>query len=149
MRIRPAREEELPALSELCLRSKALWGYDAAFMEGCREVLTLHPVELESSKVMVAERQGRFLGLVQLSVQDDKAELLKLFVEPEANGQGIGTALYDWAAKTARAEGAGSLMIEADPDAVPFYRSRGAREEGSAPSEVLPGRRLPLLRHRL
>ena len=149
MKIRPAREDELDALSELCLRSKALWGYDKDFMERCRAVLTLHSEELRTSRVMVAEREGAVLGIVQLMLLADRAELYKLFVDPAANGEGIGSALYAWAAETAKAEGAASLMIEADPDAVPFYRSRGAREEGSVASEVQPDRRLPLLRHRL
>ena len=30
--IRPARVEEAAALSDLCFRSKAIWGYDAGFM---------------------------------------------------------------------------------------------------------------------
>jgi GNAT superfamily N-acetyltransferase len=149
MKIRPAREDELGALSELCLRSKALWGYDRDFMERCRAVLTLHPEELRTSRVMVAEREGVVMGVVQLMLLEDRAELYKLFVEPEVNGEGIGSALYAWAAETAKAEGAACLMIEADPDAVPFYRSRGARAEGSVASEVQPDRRLPLLRHRL
>ena len=149
MKIRPAREDELDALSALCLRSKALWGYDKDFMERCRAVLTLQPEELRTSRVMVAERKGAVLGVVQLMLLADRAELYKLFVEPAAKGEGIGAALYAWAAETAKAEGAACLMIEADPDAVPFYRSRGAREEGSVASEVQPDRRLPLLRHRL
>ena len=39
--LRPARPEEAPALTELCLRSKAVWGYDAAFMQACRRELTM------------------------------------------------------------------------------------------------------------
>ena len=30
--IRPVRVEEAAALSDLCFRSKAVWGYDAGFM---------------------------------------------------------------------------------------------------------------------
>ena len=34
--LRPARPEEGAELIELCLRSKAVWGYDDAFMAACR-----------------------------------------------------------------------------------------------------------------
>ncbi len=34
--IRRAKPEEAQLLTELCMRSKAYWGYDAAFLEGFR-----------------------------------------------------------------------------------------------------------------
>ncbi len=33
--VRPARSGEAVSLTALCLRSKAHWGYDAAFMRLC------------------------------------------------------------------------------------------------------------------
>ena len=36
-------------------------------------------------------------------------------------------------------------MIEADPDAAPFYRRMGAQDVGLAPSGSIPGRMLPKL----
>jgi hypothetical protein len=33
--IRPARIDEAAALSDLCFRSKAVWGYDTEFMALC------------------------------------------------------------------------------------------------------------------
>jgi hypothetical protein len=41
--IRPARPDECELLSELALRSKGCWGYDAEFLEACRAELTLVP----------------------------------------------------------------------------------------------------------
>jgi len=32
--------DELPGLSDLCFRSKAVWGYDKEFMEACRGELS-------------------------------------------------------------------------------------------------------------
>jgi hypothetical protein len=37
------------------------------------------------------------------------------------------------------------MIIEADPDAAPFYRLMGARHTGFAPSQSIPGRMLPRL----
>ena len=34
--LRPADPSEAALLTDLCLRSKAVWGYDAAFMARCR-----------------------------------------------------------------------------------------------------------------
>jgi hypothetical protein len=37
------------------------------------------------------------------------------------------------------------MIIEADPDAAPFYRRLGARDAGLAPSGSIAGRMLPKL----
>jgi hypothetical protein len=39
--IRAAHGGELEALSALAMRSKAHWGYSAAFMQACRDELTV------------------------------------------------------------------------------------------------------------
>ena len=80
--VRQARLEELPGLSELCLRSKAVWGYDQAFLEAGRSELTLLPEELRTTLVAVAESESGVAGVVQIKVADAAAELLKLFIEP-------------------------------------------------------------------
>ena len=38
--IRAPTIDELPDLSDLCFRSKAVWGYDEEFMEACRGELS-------------------------------------------------------------------------------------------------------------
>src|SRR3954451_21552836 len=143
--IRAPDVAELPALSELCLRSKAIWGYDADFMAACRAELTLHPHELSSSRIAVAEQAGTIAGVVQVKITGPEADLLKLFIEPSALRGGIGKVLFAWAADVARGMGATRLTIEADPDAAPFYRRLGARDAGLAPSGSIAGRMLPKL----
>ena len=105
VRIRTPDVAELPALSELCLRSKAVWGYDAAFMAACRAELTLHPNDLLSSRIVVAERAGAILGVAQVKLIGQEADLTKLFVEPSALRGGIGKVLFVWAADAARDPG--------------------------------------------
>ena len=63
--VRPARPEECAALSELCLRSKGWWGYDAAFLEACRDELTIRPPDL-GNLLRVAECDGKLAGLRHL-----------------------------------------------------------------------------------
>src|SRR5262245_36327885 len=93
--------DELPALSALCLRSKAVWGYDADFMAACRNELTIEPGDLESTSIAVAEVGGRIVGVAQFRLTRSEADLLKLFVEPTALRGGVGAALFRWAAEQA------------------------------------------------
>jgi GNAT superfamily N-acetyltransferase len=136
---------ELPALSELCMRSKAVWGYDAAFMAACRAELTFDPRELVTSRIAVATQGDSLVGVAQVRMIGRDADLQKLFVEPAALRGGVGQALFAWALDAARDMGAQRLMIEADPDAAPFYRRLGARDIGLAPSGSIAGRMLPKL----
>jgi GNAT superfamily N-acetyltransferase len=143
--IRSPSIDELPGLSDLCFRSKAVWGYDGTFMEACRRELSFAPPDLEKTHIAVAEEDGRILGVVQIKIRALDAELLKLFIEPEALRKGMGSALFAWAADVSRGMGATRMLIEADPDAAPFYRKIGARDAGQAPSGSIPGRMLPRL----
>ena len=145
MRLRRPEGEELPLLSELCLRSKAVWGYDPAFLDACRVELTIRVEELECTSLCVAEQDNAFVGVAQISVDGAAADLQKLFVEPKAIGLGVGSALFAWAVLTARDLGARCMTIDADPGAVGFYKKMGAVERGAAPSGSIPGRMLPRL----
>ena len=146
--IRPARQDERAALDALCFRSKAHWGYDSGFMARCREILFVPEVLIEAGLVWVAaDRAGRPLGMVALDAADgDPVSLDMLFVEPEAIGQGIGDLLFRHAVAAARGLLATALDIQSDPFAAGFYERMGARRTGEAPSEVLPGRMLPVYR---
>jgi GNAT superfamily N-acetyltransferase len=143
--VRQARLEELPGLSELCLRSKAVWGYDQAFLEACRSELTLRPEELRTTLVAVAESESGVAGVVQIKVADAEVDLLKLFIEPRKLRSGIGSFLFSWAIEQAKSMGATRLLIESDPDAASFYRGIGAYDVGVAPSGSIPGRFLTRL----
>jgi GNAT superfamily N-acetyltransferase len=149
IQLRDARQNELPALSELCLRSKAVWGYDDAFMIACRTELTLRPGELRSTHVQVAVRDSTVVGLAQVKIAGTDADLLKLFVEPALSGSGVGRLLFEWATARARGLGAVRMIIEADPGAAAFYEHMGARHAGLAPSQSIPGRMLPRMQMEL
>jgi GNAT superfamily N-acetyltransferase len=147
--LRAAAPGEAAALTELCLRSKAVWGYDEAFMQACRDELALTPDIIRSSRVQVAELGARVIGIAQVSVHGKTADLTRLFVEPSDLRAGIGRLLFEWATTTARIAGAAALVIEADPDAVGFYRRMGALDDGTVASGSIPGRRIPRLRLQL
>ena len=147
--LRTPRAEECPALTSLCLRSKAFWGYDDAFMAACEAELTVSPEDLTTRDIIVLDEDGTLVGTAQIAVEDGVADLLKFFVEPDAIGKGCGARLFAWAVARAKAAGATRINIEADPQAAPFYEHMGAKIVGKAPSESIPGRFLPVLRYDL
>jgi GNAT superfamily N-acetyltransferase len=122
-----------------------VWGYDDDFMEACRRELSIEHCDLRSTSIAIAEQDGRLVGVAQIKVTGCEADLLKLFVEPTVLRSGIGRALFAWATDWATTLGADRLLIEADPDAAPFYRRMDAQDVGLAPSGSIPGRMLPKL----
>jgi GNAT superfamily N-acetyltransferase len=147
--IRPAIASEAKLLTELALRSKGHWGYDAEFLRDCRVDLTVTPQLIDSSPVYVLEEEGRAAGFYSLSADGSEVELLHLFVEPWAIGRGFGRLLFQHAVEEARALGFERMVIGSDPFALRFYEAMGARRVGEVASIVRPGRMLPLLHYPL
>ena len=143
--VRPARPGEATALSELCFRSKASWGYDAGFMQQSRAALTVNEAAIAAGQVMVAVEGEVVLSVAAVEVEGEVADLALLFVEPTAFGRGVGRLLMQAAAEAARRNGARRMTILADPGARGFYERMGARLLRMAPSDAIPGRELPLL----
>lgn len=143
--IRPARPGEAALLSDLALRSKGHWGYDAAFLESCRAELTLSEAELAVRRTCVAEVDGAVVGFGTLEGAPPVGEIGMLFVDPDAIGQGMGRALLAHLVDLAAAAGFARLRIEADPYAEEFYLAQGAVRVGGIASGSVPGRVLPLL----
>lgn len=146
--IRRARADEAGALTELALRAKASWGYDAAFMEACREELTLTPAKMAVWQVWVAEAGGRIAGMIALNLERG-AEVEDFFVEPAFQGRGVGGALMATLQAAARASGAASLEVDADPNAESIYAKLGFHTFARSPSGSIPGRWLPRMRMQL
>ena len=142
--IEQAHKADLPAVADLCLRSKAHWGYDAAFLEACRDELSPRPEALGPGFVVWrADGCGAIDAMAQVTVAGDEAALEALFVAPEAIGTGRGRALFHWALQYAAEMGARSLSVTSDPFAAPFYERMGARKTGATPSDAIAGRMLP------
>lgn len=145
MIIRPARPDEIQDLSDLCLRSKAHWPYDAVFIEACRDELTVHASDIEQHALRVAELAGRPVGVIKLVSTANSVDLDLLFVDPDYIGEGIGRALLEWGIDFARAQGFHSMTTVADPYAESFYALMGFEKTGEAPSGSIPGRTLPAM----
>jgi len=142
---RRARDAECPTLSDLMLRSKSHWDYDAVFIEACRADLTITPQWLREHDGYVAERNGDVLGFFGIAMNGGTAHVAHFFVALEAIGSGVGGEMWDRFIAEARAYEAGRIEIVSEPYAEAFYLSRGAQRIGAEPSSVFPGRMLPLL----
>jgi predicted N-acetyltransferase YhbS len=150
IRVRSARPEEAAALTALCLRSKAHWGYDAEFMRRSAVALTITPSMIKDGGVIVAEDQHlNLVGVAAVQAMDSerKFDLTRLFVEPAAIRAGIGRTLFDAVMRLVAINGGTCVSILADPFAAAFYERLGAVRIGEAPSDVIPGRLLPLLEY--
>lgn len=148
MPIRPARITEGAALTALSIRSKAHWGYDTAFMDQAAPHLAIPPDLLALGRVWVSTGKDDLpLGVIALGFPDATGltDLTLLFVDPPAIGRGHGATLLRHALATARADGARRLQVLSDPHAIGFYLRLGAQQIGTAPSDAIPGRLLPLL----
>lgn len=150
LRIRPARPEEAEALTGLIMRSKADWGYSQELLNLWREDLAISAETIERDPVYCAEVNGTLAGMAHLKPVSTTDMLLDdLFVEPAFMGAGVGRALWRHAVAMAREHGAHAMVLEADPNAQPFYEHMGATVVGWKDSPSVPGRRLPLMRYDL
>jgi GNAT superfamily N-acetyltransferase len=151
--VRAARVDELAELSELAFRSKAVWGYDAAFMEACRAELMIDAGYLEANPVFVLEYEGEPAGFYSLEPgaggASGEIELGLFFLEPDMIGRGLGRAMIADAIGRARGMDACRLIVQSDPNAEGFYRVAGFTPKGFRASASLRGRELPVLEFEL
>lgn len=152
--IRPALPGQGAVLTEVCIRSKAHWGYDPTFMEAAARLLEIRESAIRAGGVLVAWRGGSDappngvspcgVAVVVPLRRPGWCELSHLFVAPESLSLGIGRALFEASVRLAVAQGARNLSILSDPNAAAFYTRLGARLCGEAPSGVERNRMLPL-----
>jgi GNAT superfamily N-acetyltransferase len=143
--IRPATAADAARLTDLALRSKAVWGYDAAFMAACRAELRVAPGEIALRPTYLVEDHGALASFYQLRIGGEVAEVAQLFVVPGRIRGGLGRRLWAHLEASARASGCTRVEVDADPHAEGFYRAMGMVRRGDAPSGSIPGRRLPHL----
>lgn len=150
VRIRRARVDEARLLTELTVRSKAYWGYEASFLASARNELEFQPSRFfPDFHVYILETDTETLGYCSLIPQKDgQIELHDLFIELRHIGKGYGKQLWDYAVNLGRELGFQALMLTADPHAAPFYERQGAIRTGEKTSSN-PERQLPTMAYRL
>jgi GNAT superfamily N-acetyltransferase len=148
-KIRQARPDECGVLTEIAMRSKAHWGYDAAFMANVRADLEVRPEKfMPGFHVYILELGREMIGFYSLRPENAEAVVLEdLFVEPQHIGNGYGKQLWDHALVVAQSLGFRKLTLVSDPYAEPFYARQGAIRIGGTESNALAGRMLPLMEY--
>lgn len=142
--IRPAVRSDVEILTDLAMRSKASHGYDAAFMEQCREELAIAEQTLRERDVWLAETDGVIVGFFALEPPaDGVCEVNPIFVEPRLQQGGVGRALWQKLEERAHSVSAKAIGLDSDPNAMGFYEKMGLKVTGWSPSGSIPGRMLP------
>lgn len=149
MMIRPAQPKEAQILTDLMLRSKAHWGYDAQFMADAEVELVVRPEDFAVCGQFVLEVDRQIAGFSTLCDRGEALLLDNLFVEPEWIGQGVGKRLWEHAVDFARRGKYTAIILVADPYAVGFYEKAGAVVVGETPSGIRVGRMLSRMRYDL
>lgn len=144
--LRTAETSDADALSDLSFRSKASNGYDADFMEACREELAVTPETIADGGLWVAEADGKPVGYFDIRLENDTLEVYSLYVDPDVKRFGIGRELWAALEERAIAMQAKAIGLDADPAAVEFYTAMGCSVAGQSPSGSIPGRMLPRMR---
>jgi len=127
------------------VRAKASWGYDKEDMAAFAPSLLVNGEYVAANEVWVGHDSTERQGWYAIEVTDDRAELEYFWVAPEAQGKGVGRALWRHAMARAEALGARVMGVQADPFAQPFYERMGATFQRDTESDALPGRKLPYL----
>ncbi|MCH9662094.1 MAG: GNAT family N-acetyltransferase [Gammaproteobacteria bacterium] len=145
LRLRLATVSDCGVLSDLSFRSKASNGYDAAFMKACRDELAVTPEALADGEFWIAELDRKPVGFFDIRLENDTLEVYALYVDPDFKRAGIGRKLWVAVEERAIAVAARAIKLDADPNAVEFYKVMGCRVTGQSPSGSIPGRMLPLM----
>ena len=139
--IRLARPEERDELESLQRRASLALGEYNEQLEAEPDAVQLPIEQIERGQVIVAVLGDQVAGFAAVLIDDDRAELDGLFVEPALWKQGIGSALIDLAVHEARRQGL-AMMVIANPSARPFYEKCGFKWEGEARTRFGPALRM-------
>lgn len=133
-------------LSIIALKSKSFWGYSNELLESWRNDLTVTFAMISDCAIFKFLVDDHIAGFYILNPpKDNSIELEMLFVLQEFIGKGIGKQLLQHSFEKALKLNVNSMTLLADPNAVPFYESRGFYEIDKKESSIL-GRFLPVLK---
>lgn len=123
-----ARED--PRQSDVVALIEALDRYQAAlYPPESNHFLDFAALAAADIRFFVARREGKVVGCGALRVvAGEYGELKRMYVAPEARGDGVGRRLLATLEAAARSEGLARLTLEtgiAQPEALGLYRSAG------------------------
>jgi GNAT superfamily N-acetyltransferase len=138
--IRPATREDAAAIAALEVRA---WRWAFVDLVADEDMPTVAGREarwreqpLDGARVW--DQDGLIAGVVEIGPSPDEpgaGALRALYVDPAAQGAGIGSALHDWALAALRGAGHAAATLRvftADGHAREFYAARGWRPDGAS-----------------
>ncbi|KGL58825.1 GNAT family N-acetyltransferase [Polaribacter sp. Hel1_85] len=139
----PAIFSDAKQLTEIALKSKAFWGYSNDLIESWRNDLTVTSAMISNCGIFKFLVNNEIVGFYVLNSPKEKTiELEMLFMLPQFIGKGIGKQLLQHLFEKALKLNVYSMTLLADPNAVPFYKSKGFyqidRKESSISGRFLP-----------
>lgn len=116
--LRPMTAGDVPAVAAIEAQGQAFPWTEGNFSDGLKA----------GYSAWVAHRRGRVIGFSMTLFAPDIAHLLVIAVAPDAQGEGVGTALIRHCEKEAMQRGLPGLLLEVRPSnarALAFYRRHG------------------------
>jgi GNAT superfamily N-acetyltransferase len=125
--VRPGRVEEKDALARLFVRARNEMTYVPPVPDEAVGVIA-DDLFASNEDVWVAEEDGRLLGFLAIrrSRTNGWETLERMYVDPPAQGRGVGTVLLDQA-KALRPEGLHLWVFQKNTGARRFYERHGFR----------------------
>jgi putative acetyltransferase len=154
--VRPAGEDDAPALSELSLRAirnSASAHYDERQLAvwAAKRTVQGHRRMIQGTLVLVALVDGAVVGFAGVALRPlghlQQGEVDQLFVAPEAGDRGVARALLTAVAEAGRAAGLTELTTHASWRALPVFERLGY-EQVEVETVYLDGVRLTRVRMR-
>jgi ribosomal protein S18 acetylase RimI-like enzyme len=141
MQIRIAKPEDVPELFEVrtSVRENLLTMEEMATLGITHASLTAM-IESGTARAWCVESDDKIVGFSM--AEQNEREIFALFILPEYEGRGFGSALLENAVNWLLQASQESIRLNVEPGthAFSFYKKRGWREIGSAPKEdVLQG----------
>ena len=136
MQIRRAVPAESEMLTALAHAAKRHWNYPQDWIDSWKSDLTLTPGFIAAHEVFVVIIEDAIAGCCALVVNERRAELEHMWIDPRQMGRGIGRALFEYTTRRAGDLGFSELELSADPHAEPFYKRMGAKRIGDVPADM-------------
>jgi GNAT superfamily N-acetyltransferase len=140
-----ANTADAKILTEIALKSKAIWNYTEEQLKNWTDDLTVSKKMIRDLIVFKFMFDDIIIGFYILNPPElKKIELEFLFVLPEFIGKGIGNQLIQHAFSYAKNLKCSEITLIADPNAVPFYESKGFKTIDKIQSSIF-NRYLPVM----
>ena len=141
MNIRPARLADLQSINRVISAAVMTWALPERVKRLALSSYHYHAVDFAHFGMCVAEQHDQIVGVAAWEPADprdlpddltpDAHGLLLhgLYVEPSLQRQGVGRALIQELMQAAKMQGAAGVLVKAQSDAVPFFRTLGWIEQ--------------------